>query len=55
MQVAKKKPLVKKRVKPIVTEKERKSLVRDIMGNIEKWDVNKKISVIEAGISKAEF
>jgi len=55
MEVIKKKPAIKKRIKPVVSAKERKPLVRDIMGNIEKWSVNQKIAVIESGISKFEL
>jgi putative toxin-antitoxin system antitoxin component (TIGR02293 family) len=55
MEVIKKKPSAKRRVVKALAEKERKPLVRDIMGNIEKWSVNKKIEVIESGISKSEF
>lgn len=57
MEVAKKKPgVLRKRVKPVVVaKKERKPLVRNIMGDIEKWDLNQKIAIIESGISKSEF
>ena len=55
MEVVKKKTAGKKRKVPTVVAKERKPLVRDIMGNVDKWSVDKKIEVIESGVSKSEF
>jgi len=55
MEVIKKKQAIKKRIKPVVSAKERKPLVRDIMGNIEKWSVQQKIDIIKAGVSKTEL
>jgi putative toxin-antitoxin system antitoxin component (TIGR02293 family) len=53
--VAKKKIAVRKKRSPVVIAKERKPVVRNIIGNIEKWTVDKKIAVIESGVSKLEF
>jgi putative toxin-antitoxin system antitoxin component (TIGR02293 family) len=52
MEVAKKKPVVKVREKRLNRAKE-SSL--EIISNIEKWSVDQKINIIDAGVSKTEF
>jgi putative toxin-antitoxin system antitoxin component (TIGR02293 family) len=55
MVVAKKKVVVKKKVSPLVSEKEPNIRVRDIIANIGKWGVDQKIAVIKSGITKLEL
>ena len=55
MEVAKKKAVVKKKVRNIVPAKARKPFIRNIIKNIERWSMLQKIAIIRSGVSKTEL